>query len=489
MTDALVGWLFFAGYLAVIGTAAWVGIRRTKDFASFSVGDRKVSPIFVGLSLAANLTSAATFVVNPGLLYVSGISGFLGYAVATPLGIAIGLIVLSKRFRRVGDRFTALTVPQWIGDRYGDPRLKTFFAILSLLLITFMVLITVGLTRVLANVLDIPQMAALVLTIVVPLVYIVLGGASAHTLTNTAQAFIMSTVAIMMIGSGLGYFGNGIGAFLERLATIDPLLAAPVNPESMLFRSGFEVFVANFVIGLAIITQPHILSKALYVKTERDMNLYLLSGLGVAFLFFSVLITGLYARIQFPAGDLAVDAVIPTYLVTHFGPVARGMVTVGLLAAGFSTMEGLMVALSSIFANDVYRPLALKLGQSEEVANARALRLSKAFLALLAPLLFVIAYDQLNPRFSVAILAQYGVYGLFSATFVPILFGIFTDRLGKGGMLAASITALVVHFGMFFGQIGPYWNNPAVPATFALLSSVTVAFVSALLFPKREATL
>ena len=55
MTDVAISWAFFLGYLALVGTAAFVGIRRVKSFTSFSVGDRKTSPVWVGLALAANL--------------------------------------------------------------------------------------------------------------------------------------------------------------------------------------------------------------------------------------------------------------------------------------------------------------------------------------------------------------------------------------------------------------------------------------------------
>jgi sodium/pantothenate symporter len=41
-----------------------------------------------------------------------------------------------------------------------------------------------------------------------------------------------------------------------------------VNPDSLLFRDYFEVLVANFLVGIAIILQPHIISKALYLRTE-----------------------------------------------------------------------------------------------------------------------------------------------------------------------------------------------------------------------------
>jgi SSS family solute:Na+ symporter/sodium/pantothenate symporter len=284
----------------------------------------------------------------------------------------------------------------------------------------------------------------------------------------------------------MAYFSGGLDGFLSRLAAIDPLLAAPVNPESPLFRSAFEVFVANFAIGVAVVTQPHIISKALYLRTERDVNAYLATGFVVLIVFFCVLVVGLYARLLLPAGDLAPDRVVPTYLVEVFSPGVRGLVAIGLVAAGFSTLEGLLLALSAIFANDIYGTWARRYTNlTEEVRSARAVRYGKVFMVALVPILALLSWQQIQaPNLSVAILAQNGVYALFSATFAPILFGIFADRMPAWGAAAAALSALGVHFGMYYGQIGPYWNNPAVPATFALATSVAVA-AGALLLTRR----
>jgi SSS family solute:Na+ symporter/sodium/pantothenate symporter len=473
-------WIFFGIYLALVSLAAFVGIKKMSGFASFSVGSRNVSPVFVGMSLAANLTSAATFIINPGLIYLYGVSGVLGYAVAMPLGVFVGLIVFSKAFRTVGDEVTALTVPQWIGDRFNDRRLTIFFAVASLLQIAFLVLITVGLSRVLASVLGVDVFLAMAFVIIFPLIYIMFGGASAHTLTNSAQAMIMMVVAVILLASGAPYFADGISGFLGQLSDIDPVLAQPTNPDSLLFRDYFEVVACNFLIGIAIINQPHVMSKALYLKSARDVNKYLMSGILVLILFFAVILVGLYARLLMPeAASMMPDEVVPTYIVDVFGPFVRAVILIGLVAAGFSTMEGLLVALSTIFSNDVYQVIAKRAGTlSDDEIEARSVRYSRYFLIALAPVVALISYGQItNPELSVAILGQNGVYALFSATFVPILFGIFARGVPKTVVLVSAVTALIVHFGMYYGEITMYANNPAVPATAALLTSTAIALV------------
>ena len=187
MDGVTFAWILLAIYASVIIVIAWIGIKKTKTLESFAIGSRSYNPIWVGISLSANLTSAATFVINPGLIYLYGFSGFLGYAIAMPLGLYLGLIIMSKSFRKIGDKTSVLTVPQWIGDRYGDSRLTLFYAILSLLQITFLVLIVVGLSLVLSQLLQIEIITALLIVIIFTFSYILLGGANAHIFTNSLQ--------------------------------------------------------------------------------------------------------------------------------------------------------------------------------------------------------------------------------------------------------------------------------------------------------------
>ena len=472
MSDTLFAWILTGSYAALVAAIAMRSRMKSRSLQSFSVGSRTLPPALIGLSLAANLTSAATFVINPGLIYLYGWAGFLGYGVAAPLGIALGLIVFSKSFRKIGDRFTVLTVPQWIGERYGMTGLRIWFAVLSLLQVTFLVLIVVGLSVVLRGTLQIPLETALLMVVAFTFAYIFLGGAGTHILTNTLQAGIMIVVACVLLGSGIRYLGPG---FFDRLAEIGPHYASVTNPDSLLFRDLFEVFAANFLIGVAIIMQPHIVSKALYLRTERDVNRYLITAIVVQMLFFAVLLTGIFAR--FALGDTVrqPDAVVATYIVTEFPPLLRAVIGIGVLSAGFSTMEGILVALSSIFSNDFLRNVLPTRFTAPDRWGDLSVRAARGFLVLLAPVTFALSYNQaLHPSLSVALFAQNGVYGLFAATFAPVCFGIFTrQRLGRWAF-AASCAALIVHFGMNYAGITKYSNNPAVPATFALVISTLI---------------
>ncbi|MFZ1561575.1 MAG: sodium:solute symporter, partial [Saprospiraceae bacterium] len=149
----------------------------------------------------------------------------------------------------------------------------------------------------------------------------------------------------------------------------------------------------------------------------------------------------------------------------------------GLIAAGLSTLEGIVQSLSTTITNDIIAPFA----KIKEDSTSLSI-INKVVIVILAVLAIMISYNQLiNPNLSVGILAQNGVYAFFSAAFVPVLFGIFIKDTPKQAAIGASITAMVVHFSVYYGQLTPYTTgairNPAVAATLAIVSAVLVGLV------------
>ncbi len=472
------------------------GALRTTSIADYAVGSIQFSPVVVGLSLAASITSAATFIINPGFIALYGVSGIIAFAIVLPTGLIISLVVLTKSFRKYGQSVKALTMAQWIGARYGSKWFALFFAFLSLLLLTFIVLICVGMTKVMSNALNIKEMYILFGLVIFVFGYMMFGGANSMVYTNTIQALLMLIVAFVLLGSGFEHFKGGVNAFMDKLAAIDPALVTATNPASPLFRDWFEIVFCNFVVGIAIVCQPHILTKSLLLKKETDVNKYLLTGIIVEVIFFAVVIAGLYARLSFP--DLTVngqkinmDGIIPAYVVAEF-PVYVGIIVImGLLSAGLSTLEGLIQSLSTTITNDIIAPLA---GMRKDVAQqaSRLVFVNKIVIVLLAATAIWMTRQQLlHPNLSVGIFAQNGVYAFFSAAFMPVLLGVFSKNTPRIAPVAASITAVLVHFSVYYIGITPYMQgavrNPAIAATLAILASAAVGLAFLFIFRKKPA--
>ncbi len=493
----MIAWGFFFVY--VIGTIilAWLGSRKTNAFENFAIGNRRMNPLLVGITLAATMTSTATFVINPGIVYAFGVSAIFGYGVSAGLGLMLGIVVLSKGFRRIGIQSAALTVPQWIGTRFNDQRFTVIYAVFNLLLIAMVVLISYGTAIVMDATLGLAYIfptyhfeIALAFIILFVFSYITFGGAYAHAYTNTIQGVIMLGIALLLIYSGLPYLKVGL---LATLAAENPNLTTAINPQSFLFRNFFEVFIANFLIGFALAVQPHFITKSLYVQSDRDVNRYLTVAVMLGIVFSFVLMVGLFARAQFgPAHMAQVDMVVTHYILGAFPLSLAALVSIALLAAGMSTLDGILVALSAIFANDFYLVLARKRleGRSTQERYDIALKVGRYALLGLAILAFALGYLQHHYKeFSVAIFAQTWLYGLFSVTFIPLLFGMFVKDVNKWWVLTASLVSFGVHLVFRYGKLSILTNadylNPGLTASYGIIVSLLIMGVYYIL-PRKE---
>jgi sodium/pantothenate symporter len=312
------------------------------------------------------------------------------------------------------------------------------------------------------------------------------GGANSMVYTNAIQGVIMIVVALILLGSGGEHLAGGVADFVARLRAVDPHLATLYNPASPLFRDGFEVVFCTAVVGVAIACQPHIITKSLLLREDRQVNRYLAAGIAVQVLFFLVVVTGLYARLEFPslvhAGRAIVpDSVISTYLVTEFPWFVGVVVFLGLIAAGMSTLEGLIQSLSVIVTEDLVNNVHHAV-RGQGMAERSLFRLNRLVIAGLAVVSFALAWWQLvAPDLSVIIFAQLGVYAYFAAAFVPVLFGTFLDDTPLAAAAGAAVAALVVHYGLYTtGQLWfPYYEgvavkNPGISTALGIVAALLV---------------
>lgn len=478
-------WILFSAYLLGTAYLGWLGHRKTDDFGSFAIGKGDLSPIQVGVTLAAATASAATFIINPGFVYVHGLSAFLHLGFSVFLGLVVMLSILSFRFRRIGTDAGALTIPDWIGKRYNSPGFSLYFALINLLAVAFVVLLVGGISIVMQKLLGVDNVTALIITLVFVTGYVLFGGTYAHVYTNMFQGFLMIGVTVLVIGSGV-WLMLGEADFWSLIAEKNPNLLAGVNPESNLYNDWFSVYVSGFLIGGALVCQPHILTKALYVKTDQAVRRYIVVFSVVFLLFTMLLLAGFWAHISVPAeqlvdsatGAFRQDLVMTVYLQTVFPDWLFTVISVVLLAAAMSTLDGLLVGISTITANDlVLNILARRKNQmTEEQQMKFAFRTGHVVLILMAILVFFVA---LHPPKLLGIFGQVGVYGLVLAAVPPLLVGVLFREPKIMIVWAMSVVALLVHFGLyFFGeQLFPNstlaFANPGLTAAIALLISIT----------------
>ncbi len=481
----ILAWVLFGIYLLGTSYLGWLGHKKTQDFSSFAIGSGDLSPLQVGITLAAATASAATFIINPGFVYVDGLAAFMHLGLSVYLGFVGMLLLLSFRFRKIGAKYKALTIPDWIGKRYGSKKFSLYFAFINLLSFAFIVLLVGGISIVMQKLLGLSNVSALILTLVFVTGYVIYGGTYAHVYTNMFQGFLMMMITIIIVGSGV-YLMLSTPDFIREIQAVNPSLLTMVNPESKLFNSVFSIYISGFAIGAALVCQPHILTKALYVKTDREVSNYIAVFSGVFFLFILLLLAGFWAILTVPAEQLLdpqtglfrQDLVMTVYLQNAFPEWLFTVISIVLLAAAMSTLDGLLVSISTITANDLVLNLLERFGKTKLTADEKmkwALKVSQWVLVLIAVLVFVVT---LNPPKLLGVFGQVGVYGLVLAAVPPLLAGIWFEKVSIRLVWTMSILALFIHFGLFtygdelFSESELAFGNPGVTATISLFITV-----------------
>lgn len=390
-------WTLLIGIVLALYASAIIffvvrGARKAKDMKDYAVGNINFSPWMVGLSLAASMTSAASFIINPGFIALYGVAGFISLGVILPLAAFISLAILSKSFANIGVQFNAKTMAEWMGNRFGSKAYRFFFAILGSLLISFIVLINVGITNVVSKALHVEPFYVLLGITVFVFGYMMFGGANSLMYTNSMQVIFKLVVALIMLGSGMYLFKDGFAPFLEKLNTIDPNLTGITNKESPLFRDFFEIVICQIVVGIAIVCQPHIITKSLMLKSPAQVNKFLLSAIIFMIFFFLVVGVGFYARILFPdltseGHKMKMDEIIPNYVIARFSVFVGMIVVIGLVSAGQATLESLIQSISSSVTLDILEPVFGK-----NVSN-QSLLINKFVIVVLAIVSFIISWQ------------------------------------------------------------------------------------------------
>jgi len=71
-----------------------------------------------------------------------------------------------------------------------------------------------------------------------------------------------------------------------------------------------------------------------------------------------------------------------------------------------------------------------------------------------------------------------------------VLFGSFFKEVPRIAPILASVTAIVVHFAVYYGRITSYMQapvrNPAIAAAIAILSSVVIGFIAYFIVKQRR---
>lgn len=465
-TAVIVPLLLFLGIVFLVGFLSAKRISTKSDFLQeYFLGSREMGGLILAMTMVATYGSASSFVGGPGAAYTQGL-GWVLLAMAQVVTGYFTLMILGKRFAIKSRQYKAITLVDYLKNRY-ESKAVVILSAASIVLFLFSAMAAqwIGGARLVETITGLSYTTALFIFAVTILVYVTIGGFRAVVVTDTIQGIIMFFgTLIILIGTIIA--GGGLPAIMADLTAENPALVSPFGAEgelTPLYVSSFWILVGVGVVGL-----PQVAVRAMSYKNSISMHRALIIGtFVVAFMMFGIHLTGVLARAILP-GIEAPDTVMPLIVLEVLPAWLAGIVLAAPLAAIMSTVDSLLLLVSSTVVKDVYLNYV-----KPDADNKRIKIVTYSVTILLGTAVFILA---LNPPELLIWLNLFAFGGLEAAFIWPIVLGLYWEKGNKHGALASIISGVGSY--VFIYQFSPDLlgvHSVTIPVLLSLLCYVGVS--------------
>ncbi|MFB4162397.1 sodium:solute symporter [Alteribacillus sp. JSM 102045] len=470
-------WIFMAFFIGLMLVLGWVGMKKTNTSDDFATARSSYGPLAISLVIAAGISSGSTFMGMPGLAYDIGTPS-LWYPLLYPIATVIGMLFVAKVIKKYGDKFGTRTIPEFIGERYNSDFLRIALTIISILLIFYVVSQFVAAATMFQMMMGVNYETGLIITAVVLAVYVFMGGSHSDIMTDAIQGFLMVITAAVVFFCFMGSVGVD-GGFGDMLATIDE--ENPQGGFNNLFLPGDDTYGAFWLVALLFIAHlpfavlPHLGNKFMAVKSGRDLKKLIMYCTIFATILPLMALGGMLglAVVGTDAG-ISPDQIIPVLFSEIFPPAIAAFFAVAVLSAVMSTSDGLVVSLTQLLANDLYRKTFVpKMNITKEKAERNELLISRysTFVVIIAAVFLA-----WTPPQYLAVFMWIGIGGIMAATAGPLVVGALWERATKTAALSSLLAGTVIYWIVYL-PFGFNFSNPFGAAGIGVLVSMIVMYV------------
>ncbi len=347
-----------AGYLALVLAIGAVSHRLFRGTGEdYFVATRSIGPFVLLMTLFGTHMTAFSLLGASGEAYGRGIGVFALMASSSALVVPAVFFFFGPRLWALGKRFGYLTQVQFFRDRWGSDGVGlALFAVLVALLVPYLLIGVKGGGITLSQITDgqVPEWAGSLAMCLVVIGYVTLGGLRGTAWANTFQTLVFMglgaiTFAVILERSG------GLAAVMARLAAERPELLVRgdlVRPLELLTYTAIPLSVGMF---------PHMFMHWLTARRAETFRLAVVAyPICVAIVWLPSVTLGVIGAAQVPglAGPAA-NTVLVRMIALHAPGILAGLLAAGVFAAVMSSLDSQVLALSTMFTQDIVRHYGL----------------------------------------------------------------------------------------------------------------------------------
>lgn len=466
------------GYLLILLVIGVWGGRESGDLEGYYLAGKKLPSWVIAFSSNATGESAWLLLGLTGMGYAIGVHAFW-IILGEVLGVACAWVWVARPFKEYTDRYEAITVPDYLTERFRDT--SHAFRWLSAVIILSMVMAYTAaqLTasgKAFDSFLGTGYTAGVWIGLGIVLFYTTVGGFKAVAYSDFLQGVLMLGCLVTLPVVGVLAAG-GWGEMIAGLRAQDPSLLHPMGSYGLTL-AGVASAAGSVAIGIAFLGSPQLLSRFMAARDQKQIvdggfwAVLCVIGFDVGAVF-----SGMAGRTLFP-GLSDPETILPVMSAAYFPAFFTGIFLVVVLAAIMSTVDSLLILASSVVVRDVVQKA---LGSR---ASERALsRVGKSVTVLIGAVGLVVALLEVRVIFDFVLFAWSGIACAFTPVVLCSLFWKGTTREGAIAGMVGGFGATVVWVRAFKASF--YDLYEMIPGFFVGL--LCCVLVSLLTKPNREA--
>lgn len=419
-------------YLGIMAFIGWYAGRKTNNIGDFFVLSGKAGVVVSGIAYFSTQFSMGTFLGTPGTIY--GV-GYAGMAISVPGAVfcmILPALLIGRKLITLGHKYGFLTMADYLTDRYHSKKMSGVLGVMMLFfLVPMMGAQIIGAGVIVHVFTGLPEWVGVVGMGIIVILYCMTGGMKGAMMTDVIQGSLMIATAVVtfivsiVMGGGFSNINHTLQSMNEAYLTFPG--ANGYMP--------WTYYVSNIVLwSFFTMGQPHLFTKFFAMKDHKTMFKAIL--LGTAGMFFSATLiewAGVNGIASIQNIEKA-DQIIPMILQRGMNPFLASIFIAGIVAAGMSTIDGILVTTTGAVTRDIYQKIINKNATDEAVMS-----LSKVVTVIIGIVVICFGVFQPGSIFEINLFAFSGM----AIFVVPILFGIYWKKATAKGAIASVIVGII----------------------------------------------
>ena len=419
-------------YLGIMAFIGWYAGRKTNSLGDFFVLSGKAGVVVSGIAYFSTQFSMGTFLGTPGTIY--GV-GYAGMAISVPGAVfcmILPALLIGRKLITLGHKYGFLTMADYLTDRYDS---KVMSGVLGIMMLFFLIPMMgaqiIGAGVIVHVFTGLPEWVGVVGMGIIVILYCMTGGMQGAMMTDVIQGSLMIATAIVTFVVSI-VMGGGFSNINQTLHSMNEAYLTFPGANGYM---PWTYYVSNIVLwSFFTMGQPHLFTKFFAMKDHKTMFKAIL--LGTAGMFFSATLiewAGVNGIATIQNIEKA-DQIVPMILQRGLNPFLASIFIAGIVAAGMSTIDGILVTTTGAVTRDIYQKLVNKNATDESV-----MKLSKVITVIIGILVICFGVFQPGSIFESNLFAFSGM----AIFVVPIFFGIYWKKATAKGASAAVVTGVI----------------------------------------------